>query len=84
MAEAQQYERYAPVLNFANGGTVPGMASSVRSGSVGMSVNVGDVNVTAGSDSPVDGAAMLEAVRNGVPELVQREIARQQGLGGRL
>jgi tape measure domain-containing protein len=86
VAEAQQYERFRPVLNFANGGVVPGMASTgVRAGSVGMSISVGDVNVTAGGGGGgVDGGAMLNAIREGVPALVQREIARQQGLGGRL
>jgi hypothetical protein len=86
VAEAQQYERFRPVLNFANGGVVPGMASTgVRAGSVGMSISVGDVNVTAGGGGGgVAGGAMLNAIREGVPALVQREIARQQGLGGRL
>jgi hypothetical protein len=50
-----------------------------------MSISVGDVNVTAGGGGGgVDGGAMLNAIREGVPALVQREIARQQGLGGRL
>lgn len=84
--EAQTYNEYKRVYNFAQGGVVPGAQQpSTAKTMLQFAINFGGVNTTVnGGVSPVDANGLERAIATAASTAAQNEIRRQQGLGGSL